>query len=99
MDIEPPHALVAGGIAAAPAPEAGGCAAAPEVPRPEEDIESETVDLPSLLQAYKKSDMGWFMTRQQILRTPEDKFSHAGPRGGSACPLFACGVAQNPHYR
>ena len=60
MDAEPPEALVAGGSATAPAPEAGGRAAAPETPQHEEDIEADIVDLPSLIQAYKKPVTGWF---------------------------------------
>ena len=63
MDVEPVEA-----------PGAAGSAAAPGMPQ-EESVEPDFIDLPSLIQAYKRADIGWPMSREQILRTMEEKFT------------------------
>ena len=57
-------------------PEVAGRAASPEMLR-EENTEADIIDLPSLTQAYKRADIGWSMSREQILRTTEAKFCTA----------------------
>ena len=54
-------------------PVVAGSATTPGMPR-EENIEAEFIDRPSLIQAYKRADIGWSMSREQILRTAEEQF-------------------------
>ena len=68
-------ALVAGGIAEAPERGVVGCAAAPETRGRAGAIdESSILGLPSLLAACKKTDLGWTLSREQILQMAESKF-------------------------
>ena len=70
-----PLALVAAGSAEAPERGVAGCAAAPEVlGRAEVTDESKILDIPSLLAAFKKTDIGWTLSREQIIRAAEPKF-------------------------
>ena len=76
MEVGQPHVPGAAGIAAAPELGAAGCAAAPEALEPQVGVdESGIVDLPTLAQAYRKVDIGWALSRDQLLRAAEAKLA------------------------